>query len=199
MAVHTGDMVLGHTGPGGRRSFTALGPAVTLAERLTRSARPGEVLVTGATLTAALADLPGNWQVADTTEDAPELRPTGDAVPLPADLRGRVVLVGPNVAVSPETATFRFRYRHVLPRRGVEPPLAVLAVDRPDQTGAQPYAEIHNLALTSQDRVIGRYQAESSRQRSHSHCCPAAVSALVKPSHRHSRSSPARNAGGRNE
>ena len=157
VAVHTGDMVLGHTGPGGRRSFTALGPAITLAERLTRGARPGEVLVTGATLTAALADLPGNWQVADTTENAPEPRLTGDAVPLPADLRGRVVLVGPNVALSPETATFRFRYRHTLPRRGVEPPLAVLAVDRPDQAGAHPYAEIHNLALTSQDRIIGRY------------------------------------------
>ena len=157
IAVHTGEMVLSHTGPGGRRSFSALGPAVTLAERLTRSARPGEVLVTGAALTAALADLPGNWQVADTTEDAPEPRLGGDAVLLPADLRGRVVLVGPNVTVSPETATFRFRYRHTLPRRGVEPPLAVLAVDRPEQTGAQPYAEIHNLALTSQDRVIGRY------------------------------------------
>ena len=157
VAVHTGEMVLGHTGPGGRRSFTALGPAITLAERLTRGARPGEVLVTGATLTAALADLPGNWQVADTTENAPEPRLTGDAVPLPADLRGRVVLVGPNVALSPETATFRFRYRHTLPRRGVEPPLAVLAVDRPDQAGAHPYAEIHNLALTSQDRIIGRY------------------------------------------
>ncbi len=157
VAVHTGEMVLGHTGPGGRRSFTALGPAVTLAERITRGARPGEVLVTGATLTAALADLPGNWQVAETTENTPETRPTNDAVPLPADLRGRVVLVGPNVVVSPETATFRFRYRHTLPRRGVEAPLAVLAVDRPDQAGAHPYAEIHNLALTSQDRVVGRY------------------------------------------
>ena len=157
IAVHTGEMVLSHTGPGGRRGFSALGPAVTLAERLTRSARPGEVLVTGATLTAALADLPGNWQVADTTEDTPEPRLGGDAVPLPTDLRGRVVLVGPNVTVSPETATFRFRYRHALPRHGTEPPLAVLAVDRPDQAGTQPYAEIHNLALTSQDRVIGRY------------------------------------------
>ena len=157
VAVHTGEMVLGHTGPGGRRSFTALGPAVTLAERITRGARPGEVLVTGATLTAALADLPGNWQVAETTENTPETRPTNDAVPLPADLRGRVVLVGPNVVVSPETATFRFRYRHTLPRRGVEAPLAVLAVDRPDQADAHPYAEIHNLALTSQDRVVGRY------------------------------------------
>ena len=157
VAVHTGEMVLGHTGPGGRRSFTALGPAVTLAERLTRGARPGEVLVTGATLTAALADLPGNWQVADTTEDAPAPSRPSDTLPLPADLRGRVVLVGPNVAVSPETATFRFRYRHTLPRRGMEPPLAVLAVDRPDQAGAQSYPELHHLALTSQDRVIGRY------------------------------------------
>ena len=157
VAVHTGEMVLGHTGPGGRRSFTALGPAVTLAERITRGARPGEVLVTGATLTAALADLPGNWQVAETTENAPETRTTNDAVPLPADLRGRVVLVGPNVAVSPETATFRFRYRHTLPRRGVEAPLAVLAVDRPDQAIAHPYPELHDLAITSQDRVVGRY------------------------------------------
>ncbi len=157
VAVHTGEMVLGHTGPGGRRSFTALGPAVTLAERITRGARPGEVLVTGATLTAALADLPGNWQVAETTENAPEPRATNDAVPLPADLRGRVVLVGPNVAVSPETATFRFRYRHTLPRRGVEAPLAVLAVDRPDQAGAHPYPELHDLAITSQDRIVGRY------------------------------------------
>ena len=157
VAVHTGDMVLGRTGPDGRRSFTALGPAVTLAERLTRSARPGEVLVTGATLTAALADLPGNWQVADTTENTPEPPLHGDATRLPADLRGRVVLVGPNVALSPETATFRFRYRHTLPRRGVEPPLAVLAVDRPDQCGAQDYPELHHLALTSQDRIVGRY------------------------------------------
>ena len=157
VAVHTGEMVLSHTGPGGRRSFTALGPAIALAERVTRGARPGEVLVTGAALTAALAELPGNWQVADSAENSPELPLPADAVALPSDLRGRTVLVGPNVAVSPETATFRFRYRHTLPRRGAEPPLAVLAVDRPDQAGAQPYAELHNLALTSQDRIIGRY------------------------------------------
>ncbi len=157
VAVHTGDMVLGYTGRGGQRSFTAFGPAITLAERLTRSARPGEVLITGATLTAALAELPGNWQVADATAETPDPPVPADGQPLPADLRGRTVLVGPNVATSPETATFRFRYRHVLPRRGTEPPLAVLAVDRPDFAGAQPYAEIHDLALTSQDRILGRY------------------------------------------
>jgi len=157
VAVHTGELVLGLVGPEGRRSVTAFGPAVTVAERLTRTARPGEVLVTGATLTAALADLPGNWQVADSTEETPPPRLGGDVVALPADLRGRVVLVGPNVALSPETATFRFRYRHVLPRHGAEPPLAVLAVDRPEMSAAHPYAEIHNLALTSHDRVVGRY------------------------------------------
>ena len=157
VAVHTGEMVLGHTGAGGRRNFTAFGPAITFAERLTRAARPGEVLITGATLTAALAELPGNWQVAEATAETPDPPTPADAQPLPADLRGRVILVGPNVTTSPETATFRFRYRHVLPRRGTEPPLAVLSVDRPDQAGAQPYAEIHNLALTTPDRVLGRY------------------------------------------
>jgi serine/threonine protein kinase/class 3 adenylate cyclase len=157
IAVHTGDMVLGHTTVGVQRNFAAFGPALALAERLTLAARPGEVLTTGATLTAALADLPGNWQVAEATAESPEIPPPVDAQPLPADLRGRVILVGPNVTASPEMATFRFRYRHVLPRRGTEPPLAVLAVDRPDQAGAHPYADIHNLALSSQDRIVGRY------------------------------------------
>jgi serine/threonine protein kinase len=108
-------------------------------------------------LTSALADLPGNWQVADAVMESPEVPPPIDAQPLPADLRGRVILVGPNVTTAPDMATFRFRYRHVLPRHATEPPLAVLAVDRPDQAGTQPYADIHNLTLTSQDRIVGRY------------------------------------------
>lgn len=55
VGVATGEVLYGPFGSGRRADFTSVGPAVNLAARLAKLARPGEVLVDDATRTDAAA------------------------------------------------------------------------------------------------------------------------------------------------
>ncbi len=88
IGINTGEMVIGNIGSRKRVDYTVLGHNVNVASRLCNSAKPGEILLTGATLDAIRA---GNNMIKQTVDfsEAGEIQAKGINDPL------RVISVTP--------------------------------------------------------------------------------------------------------
>jgi Serine/threonine protein kinase len=144
IAIATGEMLLAVVETGARRTCNCLGETVELAEMLSRLARPGEVVMTEATLTSMLANLPPDWEsVHCETETEPDLTgldwSSGEIAPPPESSRRVAWLIGPGVSTDPSrtelyidcifTLNDRASGRQTLILRVVRPAASVSAIE----------------------------------------------------------------------
>jgi serine/threonine protein kinase/class 3 adenylate cyclase len=137
VGLGTGEMVLGNMGGSHRQDYTVVGATVNLAARLCGAAQEGEILLTEATLTAVLAELPEGWEVSEFFE-ASEDDSSGSrsaAVKIEAvqmlgkDKAGKVVRIGPGLGQEPWNAVYEFRYLHAVKAKGFSKPVPVIRVE----------------------------------------------------------------------
>jgi serine/threonine protein kinase/class 3 adenylate cyclase len=166
VGINSGDMVLGNIGSATRQCYTVIGLAVNLASRVCSAARAKEIILTEATLFTALNSLPTGWEMAEEVDpDAPltldQLGGKVEAVSeLPANLRGRIIRVGPEVKHDPAKTVFLFRYLYAVKVKGVAEPLPILAAERVSEEAMPALETISEGDSTSQkaERILGRYR-----------------------------------------
>ena len=159
----TGDTLVGTLGNSVWQHYTAIGLPVDLAERLSRLARPGEILLPEHTLTHLLRTLPEGWQhVRAESEFAPDLSDfqwSGeDIAPMPEHLRKIVYLVGPGVHESTDNVEYYFDYQWSLVVPGREQPTPILRVVRPSQVGDSLELSDDNVVTTQAAQNLGKYK-----------------------------------------
>jgi len=109
--VASGDAIVGGFGGGKTLAYLADGDCVETAERLSRIAPGGEVLIAGGTLGHILSNLPRDWRSMESACEAePDLSAysahAGSVVPL--DSRGRLFAAGPATGSGGMREVYRF-------------------------------------------------------------------------------------------
>jgi serine/threonine protein kinase/TPR repeat protein/class 3 adenylate cyclase len=107
----SGNAIVGGFGSGHTAVYLAEGDCVDTAERLSRIASPGEILVSQSTLEHLLSNLPPEWQTAESTsEEEPDLSPyishAGAVIPL--ENPPRILFAGLGVEDDASLAFYRF-------------------------------------------------------------------------------------------
>lgn len=159
----TGDTLVGSIGGSAGRRYTGLGQPVDLAERLSRLARPGEILLPEHTLTHLLRVLPEGWThlraESETEPDLSSFEWSGEDVsPLPEELRRIVFLIGPGVEEDAARAEYYFDYLWALQVAGHERPVPVLRVVRPSAVGDSIELRDDNVIATQSSVTLGKYR-----------------------------------------
>jgi hypothetical protein len=112
--INSGEMVLGNIGSETRQCVYRHRPGREPRIATLRRRARWEVLLTQASLQAALCSLPEGWEVRDEVVDAPdaetqELGAKVEAIlPLPEEVAGRRVLVGPGYPPIPRERCISF-------------------------------------------------------------------------------------------
>ncbi|GAB4173778.1 MAG: hypothetical protein Fur0032_13430 [Terrimicrobiaceae bacterium] len=159
----TGDTLVGSLGGSFGRRYGALGQPVDLADRLSRLARGGEILLPEHTLTHLLRVLPEGWtHLRAESEAEPDLSSfewSGeDVVPLPEELRRIVFLIGPGVDEDAAQAEYYFDYLWALQVPGHERPVPILRVVRPTGVGDSIELRDDNVIATQSSVTLGKYR-----------------------------------------
>lgn len=171
IGINSGDVIVGDMGSSvrDRKTYTALGTAVNLAARLCSAATSGQIILSEATLNAVLRVLPDGWEHLETTSsgssdifDASDGKPAGkieDVIPLPHNLEGKEIHIGPGVASDKEEPEFSFRYLFQIKAKGISDALPVLTVERPKKT-AMSKAALSDETEANEDgeMILGRYR-----------------------------------------
>lgn len=162
VGINTGEMVVGNIGSQNRQDYTALGAAVNLAARLCDAARPSEVLMTEATLQAALAALPEFWDFSETTWEQQDATPftTGKVEGvylLEGDRQNKAILIGPGVKEDPSRAEYVFRYLYSLKIKGISEILPIISVSSPKQEVTLQLDD-GKVVQTESERILGKYR-----------------------------------------
>lgn len=164
IGLNTGEMVLGNIGGDARQNYTVIGAPVNLASRLCDVAKGGEILLTEGTLAHALVQLPEGWesytyQAADIVIDPGSIEgKLEEILPLPGELRGKVVLIGPQTASQPEQAQYCFTYLYMAKVRGVAESIPVISVMRLLEGESGAILRNQQLAAPAAQKIFGKYR-----------------------------------------
>lgn len=164
VGINSGDVILGNMGGAGKQAYTALGAPVNLASRLCGAARGGQVLLTEVVLNAALATLPPGWETVESRsltgmedEDLASVGGKTEGVqPLPEELRGKVISIGPGIKTQKSPAAFTFRYLYLLKPKGARE-LPVIAVEQARHGRKPQFLSDERAAVQQTEVVIGKY------------------------------------------
>ena len=133
--IASGDAIVGAFGGQRTMHYAAEGVCVETAERLSRMAAPGEVLITEPTLMSLFNNLPPGWEVqkARREEDwdlAPYSAFAGEILPVTGDNIRRSFLIGPGVQGNIDAAVFVFDFLWMIPEANSRDPIGVLRAGR---------------------------------------------------------------------
>ena len=164
VGINSGDVVLGNMGGAGKQSYTAIGPSVNLASRLCSAARGGQVLLTEVVLNSVLEALPPGWEMIESRsvvsgddEDLSEMRGKIEGVaPLPGELQGKVVSIGPGIKSQHNPASFTFRYLYLLKPKGAKE-LPVITVESARHGRNSRFLSDERAPVEQAEVVIGKY------------------------------------------
>ena len=164
VGINSGDVILGNMGGAGKQAYTALGAPVNLASRLCGAARGGQVLMSEVVLHAALATLPPGWEMVESRsltgmedEDLAGVGGKTEGVqPLPEELRGKVISIGPGIKTQNNPATYTFRYLYLLKPKGARE-LPVLAVEQARHGRKTQFLSDERAVVPQTEVVIGKY------------------------------------------
>ncbi|MFC1587592.1 protein kinase [Planctomycetota bacterium] len=163
IGINTGDMVIGNIGGATRQDYTVIGSSVNLAARLCGAAWGTEIILTEETLLAALEAIPKGWQTV--TSIAGDDRSIGErrgktegVVELPADLKGKVICIGPNIKDNPDNVEYCFRYLHSVRIKGVPEPLPVISVERPGEAASTLELDDDRIDAVTGEYIFGKYR-----------------------------------------
>lgn len=163
IAIATGEMLLAVVETSARRSCNALGETVEHAAALSRLARPGEVVLTEATLKELLVCLPEGWEYVradtETEADLSDFQWDGGQVePLPPSLRKIAYLVGPGVATDAARTELYFDYLYAIPDPSSGHVISVLRVVRPQRVASSIELDESNVVVTTPAMFLGKYR-----------------------------------------
>lgn len=161
IGINTGEMVIGTMGSSTRQDYSVLGNAVHLATRLCRISNESTVIITEATLKAALQSIPENWDIEETTSLFQEVKEHEHVQmvyhPLAPELHGKTISVGPMVKTDPEDYEFLFEYLYAIEAAGISKPLPVIGVKSKDRT-VQLSLDNDHIAKQEGDKFFGKYR-----------------------------------------
>ena len=162
IAMHCGETVAMQIPGSETLPWAVVGEAVSFARTLIRVCRTDEVICSEAFLTSFLGVLPPGQESLDiATESEPDLAglnwDVADFVPLEENLRNRTILVGPNVAESPESALMWFSYLYAFSDPDSSASARVCAVF---SSGAIPVMEVSSATVDPEAhfRRLGKYR-----------------------------------------
>lgn len=162
IGINTGDMVIGNMGSVKHQNYTVVGSTVNIAARLCGAARGMEIILTESTLNAFLKAMPKEWETAETFSKegagAEEVERKVDTQPLPAELLGKVVLVGPGVGSNPKNCEYRFQYLHALKLKGIHNPMPVISVMRPQAAKLLKVLDDSKMVQKEREKIFGKYR-----------------------------------------
>lgn len=164
IAIATGEMLLAVVETGARRTCNCLGETVELAEMLARLARPGEVVMTEATLASMLANLPDDWEsVHCETETEPDLSgfdwSSGEITPPDESSRRVAWLVGPGVSTDASRTELYIDCIFTLNDRATGRQTPVLRVVRPSASvSAIELDESNVVSAATGGTFMGKYR-----------------------------------------
>ena len=163
VGINTGDMVLGNLGTATRQNYTVIGTTVNVAARLSEVARPGEILISEATLASICECLPVGWQAVkartDYDPDIKGLAETAEAIlPLNPEDNRLVFLIGPGMEQNPAAAEFYFQYLCRLKLRGIPTPTEVISVWSARGSTEAVILQGDTISISTSERAFGRYR-----------------------------------------
>lgn len=163
IAIATGELLLAVVETASHRACHALGETVEHAAALARVARPGEVVLTEATLKEILANLPEGWEYVradtETEADLSDFKWDGATVePLPPSLRRIAYLVGPGVKSEAARTELYFDYLYAIPDPYSGHVLPILRVVRPQLVGSSIELDESNVVTTTTAMFLGKYR-----------------------------------------
>ena len=163
IAIATGEMLFAVVETSARRACNALGETVEHAATLAHLARPGEVVLTEATLKELIAALPPDWEYVradtETEADLSDFKWDGGEIePLPPSLRRIAYLVGPGVKSDAARTELYFDYLYAIPDRSTGHVISILRVVRPQQVGSSIELDESNVVTTTPAMFLGKYR-----------------------------------------
>lgn len=164
IGINTGDMVLGNIGSSSRQNYTVIGAPVNLAARLCGAARGSEILLTETTLQQALQGLPAGWesytyQTQDVILDLGDIGgKTEEIMPLPEELRGKVILIGPSAASQPDQSQYSFTFLYLAKIKGVAEPMPVIAAAKLQEGESATLLDDTRLTTPQSEKIFGKYR-----------------------------------------
>lgn len=110
---------------------------MNLASRICGAARGGQVLLTEVVLNSVLESLPPGWEVTESRtllgggeEDLSKVGGKIEGVqPLPVNLKGKIISIGPGLTTQNNPPAFTFRYLYLLTPKGAKE-LPILAAEQ---------------------------------------------------------------------
>ncbi len=164
VGINSGDVVLGNMGGAGKQTYTALGAAVNLASRICGAAQGGQVLLTEVVLNAALESLPPGWEMSESRSllggEDEDLSKVGGKIegvqPLPDDLKGKIVSIGPGLTSQHNPPAFTFRYFCLLKPKGAKE-LPVLTAEQARHGRKSRFLSEERATTQQVEVVIGKY------------------------------------------
>ncbi len=163
IAIATGELLLAVVETAAHRSCHALGETVEHAAALARVCRPGEVVLTEATLKEIISNLPDGWEYlradTETEADLSDFKWDGATVePLPPSLRKIAYLVGPGVKSDASRTELYFDYLYAIPDHYSGHVISILRVVRPQLAGSSIELDESNVVTTTTAMFLGKYR-----------------------------------------
>jgi serine/threonine protein kinase/TPR repeat protein/class 3 adenylate cyclase len=155
----SGNAIVGGFGSGHTAFYLAEGDCVETAERLSRIASAGEILVSQITLDHLLSHLPAGWHTSESpSKEEPDLSPyisyAGAVIPL--ETPQRILSLGPGVHEDPSLAVYRFEEIWKLETENSSP-VSVFRASRLSDTPAS-HAEGESILESGFVTRLGKYR-----------------------------------------
>ena len=162
IGITSGEMVIGNIGSSTRQDYTVLGAAVNLGSQLCSAAKGGEILITEATMNAALESIPDDWQIIKVkSKKGSKLNELGKNsvgfVALPKELIGKVIKIGPNVKNDQKNAEYKFTYKYLFGSKGNEAAMPILTVSSPKNRSSLTLSQ-DTVEQDEQERIFGKFR-----------------------------------------
>ncbi len=161
--IWTGETFVGTLGASATQCYSAVGLTVDLASELSKLARPGEVLISEFTLRNLVQTLPEGWQAIQAEREAePDLSDFhwsgGDIEPLSETHLRKVWLIGPGVDADASQVEYFADYLYCLKAEGLDEPVPILRVVRPEGIGDSLELGSDNVVTTQFSQSLGKYK-----------------------------------------
>lgn len=164
VGINSGDMVVGNMGSSTHQDYTVLGAAVNLAARLCGAAKGAQVILTEATMFNVMENLPEGWGSerikSPSVEKNSKLQGKVEAIhPLPEELQGQSVLIGPKGKDGKIKKLYQFDYEYSIKVKGVSDPLPVISVVDFITKKSQADQTLSDTTIEDQaERVFGKFR-----------------------------------------